>query len=164
MLGKALGGNAQDASALVIREDLSYEKMGRESSTYELPPVVATTVLSALDLLEIEKLPTKANISGRILGSLLKKHFRGKPHIMDIRGLGLMWGVECTTSAFRDNLVDEALKRGLLLSGVGFSEETPRELVCGPTVRFMPPLNVTEEELEKAINIGAAAYEAALAK
>jgi 4-aminobutyrate aminotransferase len=72
------------------------------------------------------------------------------PTIGEVRGKGLMIGVEfvkdkATKEAdvkVRDNTVDHAFLRGLLLLGCGMS-----------TIRFAPPLNVTKAEIDEAMEI-----------
>ena len=80
----------------------------------------------------------------------LKKLQKSHPVMMDIRGLGLMVGAEFRSA---DNTPDKAtakavthacLEHGLML------------LTCGPwdnTIRFMPPLVVTEEQVNEALSI-----------
>jgi 4-aminobutyrate aminotransferase len=72
------------------------------------------------------------------------------PNIQDIRGLGLMIGMEFAQADGEPDaktvaeLKEKALEKGLIL------------LVCGTeknVIRFIPPLTVTKEELDKAFNI-----------
>ncbi len=163
-LGKALGGNVEDCNALVIREDLSFKELGEESSTFDLPPLEAAIAVRALELLERYELPAGARYKGMFLDELLQKAFSGKPYVKDVRGLGLMRGIEFTSAAFRNEIIREAEKRGLLLLGAGFSEDDDMTLVSGPVIRWMPPLTVTEKELALAVEIGLSAYEEALRK
>ncbi|KAF0240588.1 MAG: 4-aminobutyrate aminotransferase, partial [bacterium] len=80
--------------------------------------------------------------------------------VFDVRGLGLMIGVELVTdqetskpdAKLRDRVEVEAFKRGLILQGAGES-----------TIRFSPPLIVDEYDIDTAIRIFDEALGAALA-
>ncbi|HET7285209.1 MAG TPA: aminotransferase class III-fold pyridoxal phosphate-dependent enzyme [Nitrososphaeraceae archaeon] len=66
----------------------------------------------------------------------------GKKGIIDVRGIGLMIGIEFDTIERRDNTLIELFKKGLLLLSAGQK-----------TMRVMPPLTIGEEEVQKALVI-----------
>lgn len=157
-LGKALGGDVEDCNGLVIREDLSFARLSQEASTYDLPPLEAAVAAKALEALVEQQLPEKARTRGEYFGKLLKEAFSGEQFVKDVRGLGLMWGVEFTSTKLRDKMIQEAERYGLVLLSAGFPETEDQSLVSGPVIRWMPPLTISEEELKRAVEVGRNAY------
>lgn len=123
---------------------------GAHASTFGGNPVSCRAALAVLDELTEGKVLENCQIMGaylqRELRSLLHKH----PSIGDVRGMGLMIGVEFVRDralreqapTLRDAFVRRCFESGLLLLG------------CGPSaVRVIPPLNVTKEEIDAGIGI-----------
>jgi 4-aminobutyrate aminotransferase len=79
------------------------------------------------------------------MGQLIKKGFSeivGKKGVTDVRGLGLMIGVECETKERRDKVLFSMFKRGLLALGAGQK-----------AMRIIPPLIITEEQVNEGISV-----------
>ena len=64
------------------------------------------------------------------------------PAVVDRRGLGLMFAVEFATAETRDAVVERAFRNGLLTLGCGTK-----------SLRMLPPLDVTEREIETAVEL-----------
>ena len=80
---------------------------------------------------------------GDLLQKTLKTFEEKYPgFVVNVRGLGLFCAFDLPDSACRDTFITTTMKKGLVV------------LKCGPnTIRFRPPLNVTEEEIKKAAEI-----------
>ncbi|HXG74387.1 MAG TPA: aminotransferase class III-fold pyridoxal phosphate-dependent enzyme [Candidatus Nitrosotenuis sp.] len=79
------------------------------------------------------------------MGLLIKKGFSeivGKKGIMDVRGLGLMIGVECESKERRDKVLLNMFRHGLLALGAGQK-----------AMRIIPPLTITEEQVNEGISV-----------
>ncbi|MFY9301659.1 MAG: aminotransferase class III-fold pyridoxal phosphate-dependent enzyme [Candidatus Nitrosotenuis sp.] len=79
------------------------------------------------------------------MGELIKKGFSeliGKKGVIDVRGLGLMIGVECETKEKRDKILHSMFRHGLL--ALGASQKA---------IRIIPPLIITEEQVNEGISI-----------
>ncbi len=72
----------------------------------------------------------------------LREMKRKHPMIIDVRGLGLMIGVEFSKEIYKDIIPRIAFKKGLLLLGCGKK-----------TIRIVPPLIITKEEADKGLDI-----------
>jgi 4-aminobutyrate aminotransferase len=94
-----------------------------------------------IDVINHDRLLSNATIRGDILKKGLKEMV-GKNGIIDVRGIGLMIGIEFDTIERRDNKLIELFKKGLLLLSAGQK-----------TMRVMPPLTIGEEEVQKALVI-----------
>ena len=130
-------------AAMVARADL-FEKWsaGAHGSTYGGNPVACAAALVTLDLIE-SGLIENARIRGeQAMTSLRHLHARFPRLVTDVRGRGLMIGIEFDTPAHAEEVQWAAFQAGLLV------------LECGKsTVRMSPALTVTEDEMATALRI-----------
>jgi adenosylmethionine-8-amino-7-oxononanoate aminotransferase len=98
VLGKGLGGGAIALSAAGLQaahfEALQSAGGFVHGGTYSHHPVAAAVGLVTLKILEQEKLVERADRFGNVLGDQLKNKLCGSPHVADVRGLGMFWGLE----------------------------------------------------------------------
>lgn len=148
-MGKALGGGMA-IGATIFRADLDWRPK-EHSNTFGGHPVAMAAALAALK--ETEKLINDGMVKKleRMLESRLKKLAEIFPDfITEIRGTGAMWALEIIMGNARDRLVqigEEMVNEtgcGLLLLGAG-NVHTPNH-----AVRIMPPLTITQEDLNHA--------------
>jgi len=143
--------------ALVARDDVMQWNDGGHGSTFGGNPVSVAAALATFRLLE-EGLVDNARDVGAFLKARLEERFRALPVVGDVRGLGLMIGVEIVADkatregapALRERILEEAFSRGLLLLGCGKS-----------TIRLSPPLVVDRDDATAAAAILGDAIEAA---
>lgn len=138
ILGKALGGGVLPISVvLAYNEVLDVFTPGSHGSTFGGNPLACAVSIAALDVIIDENLPEHSNELGEYFKSELQKI--NHPAIKEVRGRGLFIGVELHESA---RPFCEALKeKGLLC------KETHDAVI-----RFAPPLVITKEELDEALN------------
>ncbi|MEB1807500.1 MAG: ornithine--oxo-acid transaminase [Bacillaceae bacterium] len=137
ILGKALGGGVMPISAVAGDENvLGVFNPGSHGSTFGGNPLACATAVASIEVLEEEKLVEKsANLGAYLLSELQKIDH---PHIHEVRGRGLFIGIELTVPA---RPYCEKLKElGLLC------KETHENVI-----RFAPPLVITQEELDWAL-------------
>jgi 4-aminobutyrate aminotransferase len=122
---------------------------GAHASTFGGNPISCAAALATLKLLKEQLMANAATVGARLmdgLKGLASKH----PLIGDVRGRGLMVGVELVrdrqtkerATAERDNVVNAAFRRGLLVLGAGKN-----------SVRFSPPLVLTAAQADTAVRI-----------
>lgn len=133
--------------AMVAPSDVMNWTRGSHASTFGGNPVSCRAALVTLDLLESQYI-TNARDRGSELMAGLRALAVHTPLIGDVHGLGLMVGADVMApehssdpaSVWRDRIVHESFRRGLLLLG------------CGDrTVRFCPPLCITSEHVAAAL-------------
>ena len=145
ILGKALGGGLLPVSAFLGRRDVMQAfTPGSHGSTFGGNPLAACVALEALDILLQDRLAQRSAWLGEHLLARLKG-FKS-PLIRSVRGRGLFVGVEFDPARVSARSVCERL----LTHGV-LSKETHETVV-----RFAPPLTITREELDGAVDIFAA--------
>ena len=127
---------------------------GSQGGTYGGNAVACAAAIATLDVIQEENLVENARVVGLALAAGLEKVAAGNPRIGDVRGLGLMLASEFVTHdgqpdpGAAQRAQQECGERGLLL------------LTCGPfgnVVRMIPPLVVTESQVDEALDVWAAA-------
>ncbi len=140
LLGKALGGGVYPVSAMLADATvMDVFQPGDHGSTFGGNPLAAAVGMASLDVLVDEHLPQRA----AELGAWFMEQLRQleSPHVQEVRGRGLMIGVEIKTESGTARPVCEALQtRGIL------AKETHEQVV-----RFAPPLTVERSDLEWAL-------------
>ncbi len=135
--------------ALLARDDVMQWSSGGHGSTFGGNPVSAAAALATFRLLEGGLVQNAETVGGHLLG-LLRSRLGDHPRVGDVRGLGLMIGVEIVKDRSSrepdhdrlERILEEAFRRGLLLLGCGKS-----------TIRVAPPLVIDREDAEIAAGI-----------
>jgi 4-aminobutyrate aminotransferase / (S)-3-amino-2-methylpropionate transaminase / 5-aminovalerate transaminase len=143
-------------SAFTTRPEIAAAfKPGDHLSTFGGNPISCAAALANIAFMEKENLPVRAAESGAYAMSKLRELQKKNPLIGEVRGLGLMIGVELvkdeklTPAAVEAEAIrDACLRRGMLI-GVGGT--------YGNVVRFQPPLVITRQQLDQALDIFAEA-------
>lgn len=150
-LGKGLGGGIIPQAAIIAREE--YNKFGHISLghyTHEKSPLGSMAGLTLLEVLEEENILQKVKEDQEFMRKALYKMHRKYSLIGDVRGVGLLWGIELVTdrttkekaTAEAEEIMYECLKQGLSF-----------KVSKGNVLQLSPPLTITREELEKALEI-----------
>jgi len=121
---------------------------GAHGNTYGGNPLCMAAALATLRTIEEEGMMENAARMGRVMQQQVRDMMDRHPTIGHVRGVGLMVGVELVTDRVTkepakrmvDDLLQTAFERGLLLLPCGVS-----------TIRFMPPLNVSQEIVEEGL-------------
>jgi 4-aminobutyrate aminotransferase len=151
-LGKGLGSGV--ASSAVAAESKVLECMapGELSSTWGGNPLACAASLAVLQVMKSEKLPENSERVGKVLKAALVEVQKRLPCLGDVRGKGLVIGLEFvdpkdrTTPApqLTRQITLKAAERGLLLGKLG---------LYGNVIRVAPPLVITEEEALLGVEI-----------
>jgi predicted acetylornithine/succinylornithine family transaminase len=140
VLAKGLGGGFPIGCLLARPEVAEAFSPGDHGSTFGGNPLGAATALAVVRFLLKENLPRRAGEKGELLGSGLRELGTRFPFVREVRGMGLMWGVELTVPA--RPLALGCLEEGLLVS-----------VTAERVLRFLPPLTVEEEEIARALEV-----------
>jgi len=137
-LGKPMG-NGYPVAALVTRREIleRFPFAGRTFSTFGGNPVAAAAALAVLDVIEDERLVERAAAAGAHLVSALRGLDR--PEIVEVRGRGLMVGIELADGELAAALVDRLREAGILVGRTG-----PRDDV----LKIRPPLVFGDEHAD----------------
>src|SRR6266513_6544770 len=144
-------------SAFTTRPEIAAAyKPGDHLSTFGGNPVSCAAALANIEFMEKENLPARATEIGNYAMSKLRELQKQNSLIGEVRGLGLMIGVELVKDENQTpaSVEAEALRDGLLRQGVLVGVGG----VYGNVIRFQPPLVITRQQIDRALK----AFEAAL--
>ncbi len=134
---------ALQVGAVISSKKYDPKEPGSVSSTWGGGHRIDLAVgLKTIEIIKHEKLLDNARKIGNHIMKRLREMKRKHPMIIDVRGLGLMIGVEFSKEIYKDIIPRIAFKKGLLLLGCGKK-----------TIRIVPPLIITKEEADKGLDI-----------
>ncbi len=139
-LAKPFAGGLPIGITVAKESIMSAFKVGEHSTTFSGSPLVCAAGCAAIDALVEEKLPERAAQTGKYLKSQLEDLMAKHKIIKEVRGLGLMLGVELRFDVL--NVILKALGRGVLVLDAGRT-----------VVRLLPPLVIEKEQVDKAIAV-----------
>ena len=159
-LAKGLGSGLPIGAAVARRRHMEQWKRGAHGNTFGGNPLCCAAALATLDLVEREYAANAAAVGEYFIARLRELQAR-YPCIGDVRGKGLMIGMELVTDptsraparALCEAVLTRAYHQGLLLLSCGLS-----------TVRFIPPLMINRAHVDEALTMLEAALQEALAK
>lgn len=147
-LAKALGGGVVPIGALVgtpeVWEQVLSENPLLHTSTFGGNPLACSCAIAALEVAEEEDLPRRAEQRGTQMMHGLQQVQRAQPDLVaEVRGIGLMLGVEFSMDEVAELVIAHMLKRGVIAA---YTLNNPR------VIRFEPPLIINEQEVDRAVN------------
>jgi len=133
-VAKALG-NGVPVGACLARESVArLLGPGSHGTTFGGNPLACRVGLEVIRIMQEMKLPEVAREKGEKLKSMLRKSLTNHPHVVDIRGRGLMIGIELNQDV--SALKDAAMAKGLVMN-----------MTRGNTIRLLPPLIIDDEQI-----------------
>jgi len=150
-LGKGLGGGIIPQAAIVTRD--KYNRLGNISLghyTHEKSPMGAAAGLATLEIIEEERILEKVRRDEQFMCGAMAKLMKKHEIIGDVRGLGLLWGIELVKDrSTKEKAVHEAEKvmYECLKNGLSF------KVSAGNVLQLCPALTIKRPELENAIQI-----------
>lgn len=134
-VAKALGNGMPIGACLARAEVAELFSPGSHGTTFGGNPLACRVGLEVIEIMQAEGIPERAERMGRRLLERLKAGLDGQPGVVDVRGRGLMIGIELTEPVAE--LKDVAMARGLIIN-----------VTRGNTIRLLPPLIIDDEQLE----------------
>ncbi|MDI6774115.1 MAG: aspartate aminotransferase family protein [Verrucomicrobiota bacterium] len=139
-LAKALGSGYPIGAVVSNAKLADVFQPGNHASTFGGAPLACAAALATIDAIEEEHLLDRARTVGKQFADEMRKFILKYEHVKEVRGKGLMLGLALDQSA--KPLASLLIENGLLTLATA-------ETVC----RFLPPLNVKDEEIEEALEI-----------
>ena len=152
VLAKGLSGGLVPISAILSRRDVwtraygSLTRYDAHASTFSGGALAAAAALATLEILERDRLAARAEALGERLGQALRAAVGRHPMVRDIRGRGLLWGVELFApgGALGATAIGQWVAVGLMQRGYVSQVGTQAPDV----IRAEPPLIASEEEID----------------
>ncbi|MFZ3462650.1 aspartate aminotransferase family protein [Vibrio harveyi] len=157
-IGKGLGGGLVPIAAMVTKDKYNTAKqISMGHYTHEKSPIGCAAALATMEATEQDGLLDKAKADSQFMREKLLEMKAKYPVIGDVRGIGMLWGIELVTdheSKARAYDEAEAVLYQCLNNGVSF------KVSQGNVIQLSPPLIITREQLTEALAI----FEEAIAK
>ncbi len=139
-LAKSLGGGFPIGAMVVKKEIADTLGPGMHASTFGGSPVIARAALAVFKAIQKEKMLNNSRVMAEYLFTKLNTLKEKYPVIKEVRGLGLMAGVELNIEG--KGIVEKCIESGLLIN-----------CTHAKVLRLMPALNVTKKDIDRAITI-----------
>ncbi|EGQ8918591.1 aspartate aminotransferase family protein [Vibrio parahaemolyticus] len=157
-IGKGLGGGLVPIAAMVTKDKYNTaEQISLGHYTHEKSPIGCAAALATMEAIEQDGLLDKVKADSQFMREKLLEMKAKYPVIGDVRGIGMLWGIELVTdheSKARAYDEAEAVLYQCLNNGVSF------KVSQGNVIQLSPPLIITREQLTEALAI----FEEAIAK
>ncbi len=133
---KALGNGVPIGACLATEAVAGLMQPGSHGTTFGGNPLACRAALEVLSIMENDHIADRSLETGAALRRQLERGLSGHPTVREIRGRGLMVGIELTEDC--GELKSDALAQGLLIN-----------VTRGNTVRLLPPLIIDDEQRER---------------
>ena len=137
-LAKSVAGGLPMAATFAKEEVMAAFNKGEHSSTFSGNPLVCAAASAAIDVLKEEKLAEQASTLGSYFKGKLEGLAEKHTMIREVRGLGLMIGVEMRFDVY--NIIMDCMNNGVLMLDAGRN-----------VVRFLPPLVIEKDQIDKVV-------------
>jgi len=141
-VAKPLAGGLPIGATLVTQAVADSMQFGDHGSTFAGGPIVCAAALTVLDRIEAQGFLEHVGNMGKLLLDGLRDALRGCDHVVEVRGTGLLIGVQLSTKV-AGKVVTACQMSGLLVISAG----------DGDVVRIVPPLVITKADIDEAIPI-----------
>ncbi|MFO8052029.1 MAG: aspartate aminotransferase family protein [Thermoplasmatota archaeon] len=139
-IAKALGAGFPIGALLAKEEVADNFGPGDHGTTFGGNPLACAAALASISTILEEELPDRSKRMGYMARELLRERTKGHPWVLEIRGRGLMIGIELKKKG--KEIVNEMMEKGVLAN-----------CTAGNVIRFVPPLNIPEKDLKKGIDV-----------
>ncbi|OEJ20697.1 acetylornithine aminotransferase [Brachyspira hampsonii] len=135
-LAKGLGGGLPIGAILMGKKCSNVFNNGDHGSTFGANPIVASSALEVLNIIDKDLLKEVIKKSKYIKDKLMKLD-----NVESVDGIGLMLGIKLKEGLNAKEIVEKCISKGAI------------PLTAKTKIRLLPPLTITEKELEKAVSI-----------
>ncbi len=139
-VAKSVAGGIPMGATFAREEVMSAFQRGEHSSTFSGNPLVCAAASAAIDVLIEEKLPERAATLGSYFKGKLEALAEKHRIVREVRGLGLMLGVEMRFDVY--NMLVGCMDRGVLVLDAGRN-----------VLRFLPPLVIEKEQIDRVVEV-----------
>ena len=139
-LAKSVAGGLPMGATFAKEDIMAAFNRGDHSSTFSGNPLVCAAASAAIDILIDEKLPERAETLGKYFKDKLEALAKKYNVIREVRGLGLMIGIETKFDVY--NILIECMEKGVLVLDAGRN-----------VIRLLPPLVIEKQQIDKVVDV-----------
>ncbi|MBE7122191.1 diaminobutyrate--2-oxoglutarate transaminase [Bacillus cereus] len=158
VLSKSISGYGLPMSIVLLKPELDIWKPAEHNGTFRGNQLAFICATAALQFGEKERLAEEVERKGGFVENFLLTQIKPLSNKIDIRGLGLIWGVDVSrvrkdAASLANHITQRCYELGLLVERVGRNDTV---------IKLMPPLTISMDELEKGCLILKQAFEESL--
>ena len=155
VLSKSISGYGFPMSILLFKPEYDIWAPGEHNGTFRGNQIAFVAAKAAIEYREASNLDKVVREKERIVKTFIEKEILGFDRNIKMRGLGLIWGIDCEAfgSDFAKRICLESFERGLILERAGRED-------C--VLKILPPLTIDVEDLEKGLSISRDSFEVVL--
>lgn len=157
VVSKSISGSGQPMALTLLRAELDLWSPGEHTGTFRGNQLAFVTGRVAIDLYEDEQIEKRTASNGELVERYLHAQIASLDPQIEIRGLGMLWGVDTAaidpTGGLAKVISQRCFAEGLIIERVGRNDTV---------LKILPPLTITTEELLEGLEILVAATKAAL--
>ncbi|NET65790.1 MAG: diaminobutyrate--2-oxoglutarate transaminase [Moorea sp. SIO1G6] len=145
-ISKSLSGFGLPFSLVLIKPELDQWKPGQHSGTFRGPNLAFVTAKAALEIYwQDDSLSASVKQKGTIMQLRLEQIAKNNPEAgFSVRGRGMIQGLDCKDGNLANRVIRTAFANGLIMETAGAQ---------GQVIRCLPPLTISEEVLDKGLDL-----------
>jgi diaminobutyrate-2-oxoglutarate transaminase len=144
VMSKAIGGGMPMALVLIKEEIDKQWKIGEHSGTFRGNNLAFVAGKEVLEYWRNDNLSQDIKRKSLITNNILEGYKKNSSNIIDVRGIGLIYGIELLNEQLAIQIKDNCFSNGLILELVGSNNNI---------VKLLPPLTINDDDLIKGLNI-----------
>jgi diaminobutyrate-2-oxoglutarate transaminase len=156
-VSKSISGSGQPMALTLLRPDLDLWEPGEHTGTFRGNQLAFVTARVAIELFNSERLEARTGENARRVESFLRTELMPLDRRLEIRGLGMLWGVDTAaidpTGGIARSIGRRAFHNGLIIERVGRNDTV---------LKILPPLTIEPEVLHEGLTILATSTKAVL--
>lgn len=143
-LSKSIGGYGFPLALTLFKRELDIWKPGEHNGTFRGNQIAMVSAKAGLEYFNNNNLDQETKRKGKIIEEFLNKNIKPLKNDIEIRGIGLIWGIDVHDEQIAKKISIKAFEKGLIIERAGRKNEV---------VKIMPPLVIEDEVLNEGLNI-----------
>lgn len=143
-LSKSIGGYGMPMAVTLLKPELDIWKPAEHNGTFRGNQLSMVAAKAGLEVMLNDKVEDQVKEKENIVKEYLKQNIENKFSDCEVRGIGLIWGIDVHEETLSRQIVNECFNNGLILERAGRNNSV---------VKIMPPLTIDKDTLLKGLNI-----------
>lgn len=143
-ISKSISGYGLPMAIVLMKPEIDVWSPGEHTGTFRGFQPAYVGAVAALEYREIANMDSETQRKGAIAYRYLKENIEPLSAAIEVRGLGLLYGIDCHDTRLSKAIVAECFKNGLIIERTGRNDEV---------IKFLPPLVIPEEEMMMGLKI-----------
>ena len=143
-LSKSIGGYGMPFALTLMKPEFDIWNPGEHNGTFRGNQIAMVAAKAGLEFFNTNNIEKETVRKGKIVEKFLNEEIKPLSKKIEVRGIGLIWGIDVHDEILSKSIAQEAFKNGLIIERAGRKNEV---------VKIMPPLVIEDEKLIKGLKI-----------